>query len=215
MINESNMCTNRTRLALCAFLALLFFVGTTGSAHAQFGVNAGLNFASADDIDVGDRSGTLENSTGYHVGVVYNMGFGPVDLRPAFVYRRVGEYELSASALPTGEATYDISAWEIPLDVKLTFPFPLVSPYVIAGPMATLPRGDDEFDDALEDVSYTLNVGVGGSMSLGSITLEPELRYEFGATGYIKDDFEVGDTEFSPSEAPRFNAFSLRLNVFL
>lgn len=208
------MCSHRTRLAFAGLLAVLF-IGTAGPAHAQFGVNAGLNFASADDIETGNRSGTLENSTGYHFGVLYDVGLGPVDLRPAFIYRRIGEYKLNASALPPNESRYDISAWEIPVDIQFTFPFPLVSPYVIAGPMATLPRGDDEFDDALEDISYTLNVGVGGSVSLGSVTLEPELRYEFGATGLIKEEFEVRDTEFSPGQSPQFSAFSLRLNMLL
>lgn len=207
------MISKRTSTALSTLLVLLL-LGTATPAKAQLGINGGLNFSSVDDIDADDRSGTLDNSTGYHLGLVYNMGLGPVDIRPAFVYRRIGEYELGASSLP-GQARYTVSAWEVPIDVKFTLPLPVISPYVLAGPMVTIPRGEDEFDDALEEVSYTLNVGVGGSISVGSATLEPELRYEFGATKYIKDDFTIGDTEFQPRESPKYSAISLRLNILL
>ena len=185
-------------------------------AQAQLGVAGGLNFESAGDIETNSTGATLDNSTGYHIGLVYELGLGPATLRPGFFYRRVGTFEFSTDALPQGENRFDVSAWQVPVDLRFTvLPTPLVSPYILAGPMATFVRGEDDFDDATEEISYSLNVGVGANISLPvvSLKIQPELRYEFGASKFIKDDFEIGGTEFQPQDSPRFSALGVRLNV--
>jgi len=209
--------TNRASYAFSTLLALVLMAGTVAPAQAQFGVAGGLNFESADDIETSTTdNATLDNSTGYHLGVVYELGLGPATLRPGVFYRRVGTFEFSQSALPGNENRFDVSAWQVPVDLRFTvLPTPLVSPYVLAGPMATFPRGEDDFDDATEEISYSFNIGLGANISLPatSLKIQPELRYEFGASKFIKDDFEIGDTSFSPQDTPRFNAFGLRVNV--
>lgn len=211
------MMTNRTSTVLTSLFALLLLAGTAVPAQAQLGVAGGLNFESADDIETSTtNNATLDNSTGYHLGLVYELGLGPATLRPGFFYRRVGTFEFSRDALPQGENRFDVSAWQVPVDLRFTvLPTPLVSPYVLAGPMATFPRGEGDFDDATEEISYSLNVGIGANISLpaSSLKIQPELRYEFGASKFIKDDFEIGGTEFTPQDAPRFSAFGLRVNV--
>lgn len=194
----------RSSLLVIAFLGL-----SVSSAQAQFGVSAGLDFNSTDDIEATtNQNATLDNATGYHLGVVYELGMGPVNLRPGVFYRKVGTYDFPNSRS-------DVTAWEVPVDVRVTvLPFPLVSPYVLGGPQAVFPRSEGEFDESLEDVSYTFNIGVGANVSVpgAGLTLQPELRYEFGATDYVDDDFEIGGTEFEPSD-PKLSAFALRLNV--
>ena len=211
------MTAHRPSLALSTLLALVLALGTVAPAQAQLGVAGGLNFESAGDIETTTTdNATLDNSTGYHIGLVYELGLGAATIRPGFFYRRVGTFEFGSSALPQGENRFAVSAWQVPLDLRFTvLPTPLVSPYVLAGPMATFPRGEDDFDDATEEISYSLNVGVGANISLPatSLKIQPELRYEFGATTFIKDDFEIGDTEFSPQDSPNFSAFGLRVNV--
>jgi len=203
--------------AYSALLALLLLGATSIPAQAQLGVAGGLNFESAGDIETTTQNNaTLDNSTGYHIGLVYELGLGPATVRPGFFYRRVGTFEFSTDALPQGENQFDVSAWQVPVDLRFTvLPTPLVSPYVLAGPMATFPRGENDFDDATEEISYSLNVGIGANISLPAVSLkiQPELRYEFGASKFIKDDFEIGGTEFQPQDAPRFSAFGLRVNV--
>lgn len=199
------------RITYSVLLAVLL-LGISGTpAQAQLGVTGGLNFDSLDDIN---ESATLDNSTGYHIGIVYDLGLGPVSIRPALLYRDVGSFEFSG--VPNVDVDeVDVTAFEVPVDVRVTiFPFPLVSPYVLGGPNAFLPRSDsDAFDDGLEEVSLTFNVGVGADVSIPgvSLTLQPELRYEFGATDYI-DDFSIGDTNFNPTDR-KISAFALRLNV--
>ncbi len=194
-------------------LLVVLLFGMAGTpAQAQLGVAGGLNFDSLDDIDA---NATVENSTGYHVGVVYDLGLGPVSVRPGLFYRKVGSYDFSnVPNVDVGEV--DVSAFEVPVDVRVTvFPFPLVSPYLLGGPNLFLPRsGDDDLEDGLEDVSFNFNVGVGADVSLPGVglTLQPELRYEFGASDYVDDNFEVGGAEFEPSDR-KISAFALRLNV--
>lgn len=198
----------RTAAVLLVVAAFGFM---SSPAQAQFGVAAGLDFDSLDDIETTtstSNNATVDNSTGYHLGVIYDLGLGPVNLRPGVFYRKVGSFEF-----PDGKS--DVTAWEVPVDVRLTvLPTPLVSAYVLGGPKAFFPQGDGEFNDNLEEVSYTFNVGVGADVSVPGfgLTLQPELRYEFGASDYLEDDFEVGGTNFEPSDQT-LSAFALRLNV--
>lgn len=200
-------------LSISAVFALLFFVGTVSPVHAQLGVAAGLNFESADDIQAEemDREATLDNSTGYHVGLVYQLGGAGVSLRPGLIYRRVGVYEFS------DDAGYEVTAWEVPVDLKLTvLPAPLVSPYVLGGAMATFPQGEEEFDDAMEEVTYSFNVGAGVEISIpGSpLILQPEFRYEIGASSFMSEEsVNIGGREFTPQESPQFSAIGLRLHL--
>lgn len=212
----------RIQRTLFSLLTALLVVGTAVPVHAQgFGVAGGLNFESAGDIKTQSSNATLENSTGYHVGLVYELGLGPVNVRPGFFYRKVGEFDLSQVDNDLQDPRYTVTAWEVPVDLRVpVFASPLLTPYVLGGPKFTIPRGEDEFDDVVEDLSYTLNVGVGAQISFpgSSFRLQPELLYEFGATGFIDEDksIEIGDQNatFSPSESPKFSTFALRLNVF-
>lgn len=204
------MTANRPSLALSTLLALVLALGTAVPAQAQLGVAGGLNFESAGDIETSTASNaTVDNATGYHVGVVYDLGLGPLNLRPGLFYRDLGtEFEFP-------DSRGDVAAWEVPVDIRISvLPLPLVNPYILGGPKASFYRSDvDEFDDALEEVTYSFTLGVGASLSLGStLTLQPELRYDFGATDYVSDDFEIGGTDFSP-EDPKLSSFALRLNV--
>jgi len=210
------MHTSTKSTAYSALFVLLLLGLVATPAQAQLGVAAGANFDSVSDIqDSGSAQDIQKNSTGYHIGVVYDLGLGPVSLRPGLFYRKVGGYDFS-DVQGADVDDLDVTAFEVPVDVRVTvFPFPLVSPYVVGGPNAFLPRSsEDDFDDDFEDISFTFNVGVGADVSLPGVglTLQPEFRYEFGASDYISDDFEVGGTNFSPSDRS-LSAYALRLNV--
>lgn len=199
------------RITYSALFAILLFGIGSPPAQAQFGISAGLDFDSVDDIETDtDQNATLSNSTGYHLGVVYDLSLGPVSLQPGAYYRKVGTYDFP-------DSSSDVTAWELPVDIRVTvLSFPLVSPYLLGGPKATFPQAEGEFEDQLENVSYTFNVGVGADVSVPGIgwTLQPELRYEFGATDYVSEEFQLGDSgpTFEPSD-PKFSAVALRLTV--
>lgn len=192
-------------------VVLLGLLTTAGPTRAQVGVAAGLDFEALSDIETttnASENATVENAVGYHAGIVYDLGLGPVNLRPGLLYRKIGTYDLP-------ESQSDVSSWEVPVDIRVTLvPTPLLSVYVLGGPKAVFPRADDNLDSALEDVSYVFDIGAGADLSVpgAGLTLQPELRYEFGATDYIEDEFQIGDTTFKPSDRT-FSAFALRLNV--
>jgi hypothetical protein len=80
--------------------------------------------------------------------------------------------------------------------------------------MMTFIRTDDGFEQVTEDYSFSLNVGVGAEIGkTNGIRVLPELRYEFGATKFFEDDFEIGGTQFSSQNEPRFSALSLRVHL--
>jgi len=185
-------------------------------AHAQLGIAGGLNFETADDLTnaTGGGEAALDNSTGFHAGVVYEFGFGPLNVRPGLIFRRVGTYQFDTGSL--SQTDFDVSAIEVPIDVRVTVvPLPVIKPYLLVGPQFSFVQGEDEFDDATEDLAFSLNVGAGTDIQIPgvSLILQPELRYEFGASAFLEDEFEIAGQSFSPQDDPNFSAISLRLNV--
>lgn len=205
---------NRLTSKVIALFVAVLLVGWMQPAQSQFGVAGGLNFESADDIDLPTEDATLGNSRGYHVGVIADFDLGPSSIRPGIFYRRVGTYSFAGDAFDDGE--FDLTAYELPVDFRFDIlATPSVRPYVLAGPMATFPQGEDDFDDATEDVTFSLNVGAGltfGSET-GAVRVQPEVRYEVLGTQFIQEDFEIAGQEFEPEDRPRFTSLSLRLNV--
>jgi hypothetical protein len=204
----------RPLLVACA-LALGLVAAAPRAAHAQFGVAGGLNFASLGDISTNNLDANFENSTAYHVGIFYDASFGPLAVRPGVFFKRVGQYEISDPSLP-GTESFNVSSIEIPIDVRYTLlPVPVVSPYVLAAPVFAIPRGEDEFGDALNDVALSADVGLGTEISLPGVPVTPliELRYSFGISSYVGEDFEVGDTSINVDDSERLNAFMLRVGV--
>lgn len=199
-------------------VAVLLLGGTALPSQAQIGVTAGLNFEQASDIkDTAgnvDQGLSLNSTTGYHVGVVFEFGGDRFRLRPAIIFRDVGTYDLPEDAnVQDAGRNFDVSVIELPLDLRMKIlPIPVLNPYIMAGPMVALPRGEGDFGDATREWSLSGNVGAGLSLSVASVKIQPEFRYQFGVTDYIDDSFTIGNETINPAESPRFSAFSVRLN---
>lgn len=198
------------RLIVTSALALAIAFLSATSASAQFGVGAGLNFNNLDDIDAGSSSATLDQSTGYHFGVSLSLGSGPLTIRPGVFYHRIGSYDFA------GGEELDLSAVEVPIDLRLTVvPMPLADIFVLAAPVVTFPQSGD-FDEAVRDVSLSADIGAGVDIGLpgAGISLVPELRYSLGVTDYLSEDFQVGSVNVSPvDDERRVSKLMLRLNV--
>lgn len=212
---------NRTLLVLvCALGGILTLGSVPEHARAQIGVTAGLNFEQSSDIS--DAAGNLsqdvvlDKASGYHVGLVFEFGGDRFRLRPGVIFRNVGTYQLPQDA-DVGDAgqNFDVSVIEIPLDLRMkVLPIPVINPYVLGGPMVSLPQGEGDFGDATRTWSLSGNVGGGLSIVMGSVKLQPEVRYQFGVTDYISDDgFTVGNETIDPADSPQFSALSVRLSL--
>lgn len=199
-----------SRTAALLVLVSGALVGTS-PAQAQLGIGAGLNFNDFDDIETGSAEAVFEGSTGYHVGVFYDVGLGPLDFRPGVFYHRLGEFEF-----PDGEEL-ELSAVEVPLDVRFQpVSIPALRPYLLGAPVLSFGRTGSDFSDAVEDLNLTADVGVGVELSLpgSGATLMPEFRYGIAVTDYLSESFQVGDTTIHPaSGARRPSKVMLRLNV--
>ncbi len=195
--------------ALSAFLAVPL-------ARAQLGVSAGLNFDRLGDIRTQSSSATFDNATGYHFGIFYDLGAAPISVRPGIFVRNAGDIDWNVTG---AVQSFDLTLIEIPIDVRVPLlQAPLLKPYVLAGPVVSFPRSDDEdVKDSLEDLLVSGSVGVGVEVTVPALGLRlfPELRYAFGLSRFLKDSFSVGGVEFDVEDQTRLNSVMLRLGVGL
>jgi len=211
---------NRRWKILISQLILAVAVACGPSAtQAQIGITAGLNFEQADDIS--DAAGNLSQdvalseAAGYHVGLVFEFGGDRFRMRPGIIFRNVGTYSLPEDA-DVGDAgqNFDVSVIEIPIDLRMkVLPIPYLNPYVMAGPMVALPRGEGDFSDATRRWALSGNVGGGLSIAIGSVKIQPGVRYQFGVTDYISDGFTIGNENIDPTDQSRFSSLSVRLSL--
>lgn len=207
------------KVLICLLISAAVFAGGPSAAQAQLGVAVGLNFEETSDIS--DAAGNLSQdvvlskSTGYHVGLVFEFGGDRVRLRPGIIFRNVGTYSLPNEA-DVGDAgqNFDVSVIEIPLDFRMkVLPIPYINPYVMAGPMASLPRSEGDFSDATRTWSLSGNVGTGLSFAVRDVRIQPEIRYQFGVTDYISDSFTIGSEHIDPVDTPQFSTLSVRMSL--
>lgn len=196
------------------FLFLLFLAASP--ARAQLGVAAGLNFDRITDIRINDKESTFDNATGYHIGLFYDIGAGPISIRPGVYYRDLSQIDASITGIAE---SFDVNMIEFPVDVIFRLAAtPVVKPYLSVGPVVSFARtSDSDFEGAIEDFNVAANVGFGLSLSVPGLGLRlfPELRYAVGLSRFVKSDFELLGQTFRPDDTARMSTFMLRLGVGL
>ncbi len=198
---------------LSGLLLVALMATAPDQARAQLGFAAGLNYESVSDINTSGLQGTYDSAAGYHVGLFLDFGAGPVGLRLGAFYRDLGEFEVSLAGL---KSTVDVTSLDFPIDLRFAvIPTPMVRPYLMAGPVFSIPRSDDEaYDESLEDVSVAGNIGIGLEISVGGMTLLPEFRYTVGVTPFVKDRFTLGGRTFvAEKNDQRSNTAMLRVGI--
>jgi hypothetical protein len=199
-----------------AALLLTATLAAAPAAHAQLGVAGGANFDRLGDIESDEDTGiNFDNATGYHAGIFYEFGAGPLRVRPGVFYMDVGSFENSDS-FEQAEDEFDLNLVEVPIDLRFrVFPFPFVKPYATAGPVLRFDVSEDEgFGEATEDFSFAGNVGGGLEISFpgSGLRLTPELRYSFGVTPVA--DFEALGVDFQAEDnETQLNNIMLRLGI--
>jgi len=169
------------RYAIFALVLALGAALSAPSAHAQiipkFGVTGGLNFGSLSDAAGLD----LESSTGYHVGIFGDVGFGPLAARASVLYVKAGD-------VGEGDNEAGVTFIAVPVDFKFRFPSPVVKPYALLGPEARFATGDLADADA-RSVNFAINAGVGAELdALVGPSVFAELRYALDVTGFFDDE---------------------------
>ncbi len=204
--------------ALGASLLTLLLL-TALPAKAQLGAAVGLNYESFNDVDFGSRQAALESASGYHIGIFYDLAVGPVAIRPGVFYRSINNLEFKAADVLSGSRKVDINMVDVPIDLRFRMSTPVVKPYLLAGPVFSFASTSDknEFADAIKDIGVAANIGVGVEVGLPGLSLRlfPEIRYGFGISRFMDENFEVGTTNFSAQDTQHINTLQVRLGVAL
>lgn len=205
--------TNRISL-----VALLIGLGAPSLVHAQgMGISAGANFNGLGDMEAGDRSATLDNVAGWHVHLWFDLPVGPVALRPGLRYMDAGRIFNPDESANFGDAfTEDqaVAFLEVPVDVRFRMSLPLVTPYVMAGPVLRF-TADPDNEDRLETFSLAAGAGVGLELGLVGLRFYPELKYTFGVTRFTQEEYQLGGVTVRPDEDQRLNAVMISLGIGL
>lgn len=190
------------------------------AAQAQFGISFGGNFQELTDIKT-EPQATIDNAIGYHIGLFYNLGVGPLSLRPGVFYVDSGEFEAAVEepcAIPEGcpAQKFDLQFVQVPIDVRFRTSSPVVRPYFLAGPVLRFAETSDEvLKESLNRFSYAGNIGLGVEVGgLIGIKAHTELRYAFGLSRIFDDANFLGAT-FEPDQEPQLNTWMLRFGVAL
>ena len=204
------------QLAIVTLLALL----SSMPAYAQLGFGFGANFDHFGDIE-GNREATLDNATGYHVGVFYDLGLGPLGLRPGVYYVDVGEATVEFAedfcSLDDGcNNVLDLTLIEVPIDIRVRAMTPIIKPYAVAGPVLRFADSDNEdIRESLNEFTVAGNIGAGLELNVPGFGLRvmPEIRYAFGVQSMV-DDFEFLGSDFTAEgNDQRLNTWIVRLGV--
>lgn len=208
---------------LFSALSMLLFAGfvlCAPAAHAQLGVSFGGNFQELTDIET-EPQATIDNAIGYHVGLFYNLGVGPLSLRPGVFYVDAGEFDAQIEQgcndpenCPT--QTFDLQFVEIPVDIRFRTASPFVRPYFLVGPVFRFAETSDEaLKESLNQFTYAANIGLGVEIgNLVGVKAHTELRYAFGVSRIFDDAAFLG-AMFTPDQEPQLNIWMLRLGVAL
>lgn len=217
-------------LTLC--LCMIAWGDSAASAQGfklgKIGVAGGVSLQQVDNLGT---TASFENATGYNVGVFYDQPLdalvglptGKLAVRTGAVLRRIGSYEFTALEDRSqdqllGGASFNIYAFDVPLDVRYQYDdLSVTEPYVFVGPQVSILRAEQDFDNTLNDLVFSANVGLGSEFEIPAafgLTVAPELMYTFGITDAVKGDFTYRFRQIETA-GPSFSGFSARVHVYL
>lgn len=188
----------KTLLSVMAIVAM----GTVQAQEIEFGVKAGVNFATYGGDDAESEGSEAKSVTGFHIGAVAEFGISETfAIQPEIVYSQQGanrEYE-------TGEETeQNLSYLNVPIALKYYVTEGLS---IQAGPQVgfLLSAKGDTFDmvnggiledvdnkDAFETVDFGVFGGLGYDLPMGVFF---QARYYVGLTSIQKEFPGIADGE--------------------
>jgi len=171
-----------------SLLALLLCIGL--SAQPRVGIKGGLNFNSIKDVKW--SSETIDNATGWHVGVVslakLPLGFA---FQPELLY--------SVKNYGSKDSKFNLCYVEVPLNLQWGIDMILFRPFVMASPYIsylTSVGGEAskwKKDKKLNNFDYGFGLGFG--LDLWKIQVTGKYNWGLGKLGNIKEDkWELNDS---------------------
>lgn len=208
------------KILICTVLSILLFCAPALSQ--QYGVKAGLNFAS---ISYDDEEGIFDitSTTRFNFGGFFSIRLhDAISFQPEVCYAQKGaEYSVNFLGIQ-GEAVMKLDYLEIPLLVKYTLGKQgKITPSLFAGPFlgfkmsstlkttVTAQGVTESEEEDLEDVKST-NFGLvfGGELTynMGSFVLFFDVRYSLGLSNIV-------DTDEADPGTVKVHAFTIMIGI--
>lgn len=202
-----------------SFVVILFClagIGLVQKSHAQLGFAAGYNYSKLSDITLSGGESSFENATGWHVEMWFDLPVGDLALRPGLRYMSAGKiFEFANDFNPTLRDDFDVSIFEIPIDLRFRFNMEIATPFIAVGPIFRFPSsGRDEVGD-MSNASVAGGIGFGLEFDMGLVRLYPELKYTFGISQFVGKEMTIAGIPFSAEDTTLLNGVLLRLGVGL
>lgn len=175
------------------------------TSFAQLGVRVGMNFSNLSlNEEVVDAA--TNSKTGYHAGLTYNLGVGPVGLEVGALWTTLGS-EIDLSSVEAAKAEVDLDYIQVPVALRFNF-FPMLYAKAggyIAGSISTasdiinLDQNNPEYSeitnilDNLNKFDAGLVFGLGVKLS----KLEVEGGFDLGLVSLEDPEFSTEDLDLS------------------
>lgn len=200
----------RSRVQIPALLALALACAAATPASAQIGIVAGYNRDMIEEFSAAAGYELTGQTDGFHLGIFFNVNIGPLGIRPSVIYHQVPDIEASDG---TDATVFNVDIVEVPLDIRLRMPVPLVRPYILVGPVLSFPSTSLPGVDALLQARpFRFEVGAGLELDLG-FRLWPELRYGRGLEPFMRSAIPIGEGTLQGTGNPRLDTFTIRLGI--
>ena len=147
------------------FIVIVASLLVAVSAHAQFGVVAGIN---STKTNLQEAYADINNITQYHVGVTYKLDLGLIAIQPSILYNMKGtKLDVASANVGAAELDYKTGYIEVPVQLQLGLNLGVARIYGFAEPFigyaitnsATL--GGTDLKANWENVKNRLEYGVG------------------------------------------------------
>jgi hypothetical protein len=169
----------------------------------QIGIVGGANRDDVGDFVTADGLRLAGEVDGFHAGIFLSFQRGRFGARPAILYR-----QLRGAFVDTDLGAIDVEIIEIPLDLRVTAPLPVVRPYLVAGPVIMFPSSArPAAQDALANTRFRFDIGAGIEWNVG-FRLWPEIRY-----GTVIGSLLRSDVRAAGQGSSRMSTFMLRLGI--
>ncbi len=185
-------------------------IGSPARVDGQIGVMAGYNLDMLEAFRPAEGFDLTERADGFHIGIFFNVNLGPIGIRPAVIYHQVPSLVAEAGEEQT---EFDVELVEIPIDLRVRIPLPLLRPYLLAGPVFSFPSTSlVSVDPLLESTPVRAEVGAGLELRLG-FRLWPEVRFGRGLGRFMRADIPIGETVLAGDGDPRLDTLTVRIGI--
>jgi hypothetical protein len=170
-------------------LLCLLITGLCSGQSLSVGVLGGAPFTDVVHAANVGPSRILNNTDNYTVGPSVQLNL-PLGLRVEFdaLYRPYGFTAISSAPNLTAAINTSAQQWRFPLLLQYRFPFPVVRPFIEAGPSFEHLTGDSSLSNFFSSPAHNSGTGIviggGADLKIPFVRLSGEIRYTHETTSY-------------------------------